>query len=263
MHGESPELKRCCFCLPLRRGLIGWGYTKLVLNILSMIYFGFVINYYAFNPWRHLEAKTIVILSFIEICLLLDMAFDIIFIVAGHKKNVTLLRISYIYNMVWLGLLTLGNCFQLYMNLSIAYRLWSYIEYRKYITFDLLTNSGLAFSLIFVQIYLILLIRSEMIKLRHQTLGMQYTNYAASGEPQCTLHSTSDQYTVGEKVVENCFTDKKTGVENCCTDKKPGVENFCTDKKPSVEDCCTDKEQVVQNCCTKEKCNKVKGYVAL
>ncbi|XP_063385539.1 uncharacterized protein LOC134671610 [Cydia fagiglandana] len=232
MHGEAPELKRCCFCLPLRRGLIGWGYTKMVLDILSMMYIGFAICYYTSDPRRHLETKTIVILTFIVICLLLDMAFGIIFIVAAHKKNVKLLQISYIYNMAWLVLVTLANCFQLCINLSIAYRMWSYMDSRKYIILNLLTSSGIAFSLIFVQIYLILLIRSEMLKLRQQTLGMQYTN-ADPGEPECTLHNTSDQHMDGEKFVQNC----------------------CTDKKPGMEKCCTDKEQVVQNCCTKEKCN--------
>ncbi|XP_063625200.1 uncharacterized protein LOC134796936 [Cydia splendana] len=232
MHGEAPELKRCCFCLPLRRGLIGWGYTKLILNILAIVYSGFIMYIYATRSWRPMEVRDFVIVAFIDFFILLDIAFGIIFIVAGHKKNVKLLQISYIYNMAWLVLVTLANCFQLCINLSIAYRMWSYMDSRKYIIFNLLTSSGLAFSLIFAQIYLILLIRSEMIKLRQQTLGMQYSN-VASGEPQCTLHSTSDQHTDGENFVQNC----------------------CTDKTPGVEHCCTDKEQVVQNCCTKEKCN--------
>lgn len=30
MKVELPELKRCCCCIPLRYGLIGWGYIKLV-----------------------------------------------------------------------------------------------------------------------------------------------------------------------------------------------------------------------------------------
>ncbi|XP_061718487.1 uncharacterized protein LOC133526029 [Cydia pomonella] len=239
MHGEAPEFKRCCFCLPLRRGLIAWGYTKLILNILAIMYVGFITYIYAVRSWRPSEARTIVILAFMYICLLLDIAFDIIFIFAGHKRNEKLLKISYIYNIVWLGLLTLGNCFQVYLTFSISYRMWFYIDiqYRKYIILDVLTSSGIALSLISVQIYLILLIRSEIIKLRQQTLGMQYTNYTASGEPQCTLHNTSDHY-----------TDKKQAVQDCCTDKKQGME-----------DCCTDKEQGT-NCCTKEKCNK--GFVA-
>ncbi|XP_063365149.1 uncharacterized protein LOC134653687 [Cydia amplana] len=235
MHSEAPELKRCCFCLPLRRGLIVWGYTKVVLDILAIIYSGFIMYIYATRSWRPMEVRDFVIVSIIDICILLDMAFGIILIVAGHKKNVNLLKISYIYNMVWLGLLTLGNCFQLYINISIAYIQWTVINHNKYVVFDMLMSSGFAFSLIFVQIYLILLIRSEMIKLRQQTLEMQYTNHTTSGEPQCTLHNTTAQCTDGEQVVQNC----------------------CTDKKPGVEDCCTDKEQVVQNCCTTEKCNEV------
>ncbi|XP_047997736.1 uncharacterized protein LOC125235275 [Leguminivora glycinivorella] len=263
MHGEAPEFKRCCFCLPLRKGLIAWGYFKLLLNVLALIYVGVIASIYTRRTWRPVEARDIVILSFMAICLLVDMSFDIVFIAAGHKKDVKLLQISYIYNIVWLVLLTLGNCFQLYMNVSMSYRMWKYSEYRKYIVFDLLLCAGFAFGLIFTQIYLVLLIRSEIKKLRHQTLGMQFTNHAATGEPQCTLHNT--ECTDGKPAVHNC-TEKqyvhnccteKQGVQNCCA-RKQGMQNCCTEKqavqnctgkKLSTEECCTDKNQG-QDCCT-------------
>ncbi|XP_061717828.1 uncharacterized protein LOC133525550 isoform X3 [Cydia pomonella] len=194
---EAPEFKRCCFCLPLRRGLIAWGYVKVGLAILMLIYTSLMLHFWAYYGLRFFSAD-LVIYIFISACSIIDILFNIVFIVAGHKKSIKLLKVSYVYNMVWLGLLTLGTCLILYSDIDFIHKIWPYVENHMYIMLEVLTGSGLAISLIFIQIYVILLIRSELRKLQNQTIEMQFTNHVE--EPLCTLHKESDT---------NHCTDKK------------------------------------------------------
>ncbi|XP_047998187.1 uncharacterized protein LOC125235633 [Leguminivora glycinivorella] len=201
---EAPEFKRCCFCLPLRRGLIAWGYVKVTLNMFMLAFAG--LMFYILASYNSSSYNSdVAIFSIICICLPIDIAFTIVLIVAGHKKSIKLLKISYEYNTVWLGMLTLVTCFMLYLDIGFVQRLWPYIEDRKYLILEFFTGSAFGICFIFVQIYVILLIRSELKKLQNQTLEMQFTNHVSSGEPLCTLH--------------NQCTDKKT-VQDGCTDEK-------------------------------------------
>ncbi|KAI8431982.1 hypothetical protein MSG28_004511 [Choristoneura fumiferana] len=126
MKGELPVFKRCCFCLPLRRGLVGWGYLRL--------------------------------------------------------KSYKLLRISYIYCIVWLALILIIGGLIAYSSINWIQREEHINLYKvKYIALD----SAITFSIIFLQVYLILLTRSEEIKLRKENLGVQFVNNAAEAEPQC------------------------------------------------------------------------------
>ncbi|XP_061717826.1 uncharacterized protein LOC133525550 isoform X1 [Cydia pomonella] len=202
---EAPEFKRCCFCLPLRRGLIAWGYVKVGLNSLMLTYVALMFYFIALHGSGAFNAD-IVIFIFISACLLIDISFSIVFIVAGHKKSIKLLKLSYVYHMVWLGVLALGTCFMLYVDIDFILRLWSYIQDRKYLILEFLTGSGLGISLIFLQIYVILLIRSEIKKIQNQSLEMQFTNHVSSEEPQCTLHN---QCTEKKQIVQDDYTEKK------------------------------------------------------
>ncbi|KAJ8720030.1 hypothetical protein PYW07_012073 [Mythimna separata] len=40
MKGEIPVFRRCCFCLPLRYGLLAWGYFKMKnVRLIRVFYF--------------------------------------------------------------------------------------------------------------------------------------------------------------------------------------------------------------------------------
>ncbi|XP_047997739.1 uncharacterized protein LOC125235277 [Leguminivora glycinivorella] len=190
MQREAPEFKRCCFCIPLRRGLIAWGYVKLILDLLVLAYLSLMFFWLAHYGLRFVSVYMLTYI-FIAVCSFLDTAFSIVFIVAGHKKSIKLLKVSYVYNIVWLGFLVLGNSFTLYTDLKFLYKMWSYMKDHKYIVLEILASSALATSTVFIQIYVILLIRSEISKLQNQTLEMQFTNHVAA-EPLCTLRNESD-----------------------------------------------------------------------
>ncbi|XP_063365151.1 uncharacterized protein LOC134653689 [Cydia amplana] len=239
MRSEAPQFTRCCFCVPLRRGLIGWGYCKLVLNVLMFAYIILICSLIgSFSVFRFKDIAFIVVIIAVVIT---DTCFNIVLVVAGHRKSVRLLRVSYIYNLVSLGLVTLAHCFKIYTNLYYIYWATQFMGFQTFLLVDLMVSVALAFSVIFVQVYMILLLRSEMIKLQNQSLEIQFSNHLA-GEPQCTLHNASEQ-----------CTEKKQAVQNCCTDKQ-ALQNCCTvEKQVTVQKCCTDKNQVGKSCCTDEK----------
>ncbi|XP_063538700.1 uncharacterized protein LOC134747952 [Cydia strobilella] len=248
MRSEAPQFKRCCFCVPLRRGLIGWGYCKLVLNVLTFAYIILLCS--LIRRYGVLRFKDIAIFIVVIAIVITDTCFNIGLVVAGHRKSVKLLRVSYIYNLVSLSLVMLAHCFKIYTNLYNIYWMTQYMGFHMFFIVDLMVCAALAFGVIFVQVYMILLIRSEMIKLQNQSLEIQFSNHLA-GEPQCTLHNTSEQCTEEKRAVQNCCTDKQA-LQNCCTDKKQAVQNCCTDKQ-AQQNCCTDKNQLGKSCCTDEK----------
>ncbi|XP_063538327.1 uncharacterized protein LOC134747649 [Cydia strobilella] len=178
MRREAPGFKRCCFCIPLRRGLVTWGYLKLALDLLGlwlMIYLLAVISI------LH------VILIMETVVFVMDMVFNILLIVGGHLKAVKLLKAAYIFSQVWLGLIILAFCWQTYSEVRRALILISYgMEYEDLIVIAL-PGLSISFVQICLQIYLILLIRSEVLKLQDQSLEMQFSNPAAA-EAQCTMH---------------------------------------------------------------------------
>ncbi|XP_063625342.1 uncharacterized protein LOC134797052 [Cydia splendana] len=237
MRSEAPQFKRCCFCVPLRRGLIGWGYCKLVLNVLTFAYIILICSLIRRHSFFSFRDFAIIIVIFAIV--ITDTCFNIVFVVAGHRKSVKLLRVSYIYNMVSLGLVILAHCFKIYTNIYYIYYMTQYMGFHMFFIVDLMVSAALAFGVIFVQVYMILLIRSEMIKLQNQALEIQFSNNLA-GEPQCTLHNASEQ-----------CTEKKQVVQNCCTDKQ-ALQNGAEEKQV-VQKCCTDKNQFGENCCMDEK----------
>ncbi|KAI8431981.1 hypothetical protein MSG28_004510 [Choristoneura fumiferana] len=115
LRREAPVFKRCCFCIPLRRGLIGWGYAKLLLNILTICYIIFImLLVFFFLPIKYISIYIAVVVS-----IMIDVAFTGLLIIACHK------------------------------------------------------------------VYVILLTRSEAIKLHNQSLEMQFVNNAAEAEARC------------------------------------------------------------------------------
>ncbi|XP_073945969.1 uncharacterized protein isoform X2 [Choristoneura fumiferana] len=181
MKGELPVFKRCCFCLPLRRGLVGWGYLRLALDVLAIIRFVFIcIEIYSIYIGPVIFEKIMCTATTIYYCI--DALFAVFLIVGGHKKSYKLLRISYIYCIVWLALILIIGGLIAYSSINWIQREEHINLYKvKYIALD----SAITFSIIFLQVYLILLTRSEEIKLRKENLGVQFVNNAAEAEPQC------------------------------------------------------------------------------
>ncbi|XP_073945967.1 uncharacterized protein [Choristoneura fumiferana] len=181
LRREAPVFKRCCFCIPLRRGLIGWGYAKLLLNILTICYIIFImLLVFFFLPIKYISIYIAVVVS-----IMIDVAFTGLLIIACHKKNFKLLRISYIYSIVWLTLYMMFGAYGLTSGAIRMVSMWNYYKSHKFLIIDLVATSAFVFASMFLQVYVILLTRSEAIKLHNQSLEMQFVNNAAEAEARC------------------------------------------------------------------------------
>ncbi|XP_050550542.1 uncharacterized protein LOC118267750 isoform X2 [Spodoptera frugiperda] len=69
---------KCCFCIPLRFGLLTWAYVKLALIVVVTYLMVNIIKQVTSNSevW-HISA--LLVLLFVELCL------TVMFIIAGHK----------------------------------------------------------------------------------------------------------------------------------------------------------------------------------
>ncbi|XP_022826888.1 uncharacterized protein LOC111356667 [Spodoptera litura] len=159
MKTEVPMCKRCCFCLPLRQGLLVWGYIKLIadLYILAILAYLLVIII-AFKVFEVEFACLIIAIAIF----LIDFALTIVFVVGVHKKIVKYLRLFYILSIVMLAITLLLMIAYIGLVASFPWysstaELWEHYI-KVYSSF---------FLVLVVQIYFILLLRSEIIKLKN------------------------------------------------------------------------------------------------
>ncbi|XP_073945759.1 uncharacterized protein [Choristoneura fumiferana] len=174
MRGEAPRFKRCCFCIPLRRGLLGWGYLMLVLNILKAILF--TVLYF----------EQIIILLPSIIILIVDVIFNVLLIVACHKKSPKLMKMYFVYGVVVVILIFASTSAMIYDDVQRAVSTWdtSYNGFAD-IAIRVVATPAMCFVDIFIYIYVLFLVRSERIKLLEQNLEIQFVNNGAEAESYC------------------------------------------------------------------------------
>ncbi|KAJ8720027.1 hypothetical protein PYW07_012070 [Mythimna separata] len=187
MKGEIPVFRRCCFCLPLRYGLLAWGYFKLIADafLLFLMSFIFINTLFwmrvATNNDHRTQMYLELMIPMIAITLFFtDFIVTIVFIIGGHKKNVQLIRVFYFFSMgMWVATFLLA-CFgvvsALHYTITYHSHYWQHPE--------VILTFCFYFIVIVVQTYVLLLLRSEIIKLR--SIGeFRFVNNAA--EAECTM----------------------------------------------------------------------------
>ncbi|XP_026741714.1 uncharacterized protein LOC113503814 [Trichoplusia ni] len=209
MHSELPVCERCCFCLPLRYGLITWGYIRLIIAILltagaTLTFYGMLgmaLNY----PLVEYTVYSVV-LGFVVLLALNDVILNTIFIIGGHKKNVKMLRAYYIYSLIlWTTTTLLGIASCIYTMTLIKL---GEIDISLHIWIVLMDVSSLL-AQILIQAYVILLVRSEMIKLRSKC-QFRFVNNAA--ESECTMRYNAE---IANRDA-NGFTENDTNAKDAC-----------------------------------------------
>ncbi|CAB3227838.1 unnamed protein product [Arctia plantaginis] len=98
MRTDVPVFQRCCFCLPLRCGLLVWGYFKLITASLLLGYYSSLLHYGINLFVVHKETtliKEIVINSGMVSTLVIDTVLHAIFIIGAHKRHVSFLKVYY------------------------------------------------------------------------------------------------------------------------------------------------------------------------
>ncbi|XP_069359818.1 uncharacterized protein [Maniola hyperantus] len=97
MFCEIPEFGRCCFCLPLRRGILIFGY-------LNILFAGFMVGVFSYAV-HHNYGLTVVFHGVSGdmdnwVCLVLycaDIIFSAILLYGAHRQIIILLRVFYYY----------------------------------------------------------------------------------------------------------------------------------------------------------------------
>ncbi|KAJ8719409.1 hypothetical protein PYW08_011584 [Mythimna loreyi] len=215
MKREIPVCTRCCFCLPLRYGLLAWGYFKLIADafiivILTFLFPNFLyamdIKYMEISSSQELSdwLNTKMTISIItDVIFFTDFVVTIVFIIGGHKKNVKLIRVFYFLSIgMWVATFLLV-CFT---GVAALYRIITFKRAHHYSQFIYILLPGFCFfsvSLI-VQTYFLMLLRSEIIKLRNSG-DFGFVNNTA--EAMCTIECKE---VVTEAVKPNDYRDSET-----------------------------------------------------
>nr|XP_032518018.1 uncharacterized protein LOC116770590 isoform X2 [Danaus plexippus plexippus]XP_032518020.1 uncharacterized protein LOC116770590 isoform X2 [Danaus plexippus plexippus] len=164
---DLPDPDRCCCCLPLRPGLLTLAYIKLgisVLLLLIIIYFILII-YLVFT----LHTDVTHVLIWIALCLdFVDIVIGIFIIVSAHKKSIKFMEIYY-----------KTSIFVFLMLSFLCAVIFHVIADHVYSLLILLT---VFFLILLLQIYIVLLVRSEVLKLRSNA-QFQFLNNET--EPEC------------------------------------------------------------------------------
>ncbi|KAJ8719422.1 hypothetical protein PYW08_011597 [Mythimna loreyi] len=188
MRLELPVCTRCCLCLPLRYGLIAWGYFRLVISALVMV--GAEKSFSTMLGLTKTEPDTIykvyaALLAFLMLFTLGDIIMNIAFVIGGHRKILKLLRAYYVYSFaLWITTAVIG------FGLSAYTVYWFNLqEIDEFRTWVLLVDMATYLAQILIQGFILLLIRSQMIKIK-KSYEFRFINNAADCE--CTMHSEDE-----------------------------------------------------------------------
>nr|XP_049700644.1 uncharacterized protein LOC126055453 [Helicoverpa armigera] len=205
MRGEIPQCTRCCFCLPLRYGLLAWGYFKMIADalLISLMLYQVISLIIVFSE-NEISDVTMVkidlaIMSAILLLFVPDFLITIMFIVGGHKREVKPIRAFYYYSMgIWIATL-----FTILVG-SVRIVNWASRGMTIISLESLLITFSVFFVVLVVQSYLLLLLRSEIIKLSNNC-GFEFVNNAA--EAACTM-KCAEEVAIGEMDPEDILNGK-------------------------------------------------------
>ncbi|CAB3228298.1 unnamed protein product [Arctia plantaginis] len=197
MRTEVPVLRRCYFCLSLRHGLLAWGYFKLILTSMLLLYFSIVLYVVVIYSSINKVYDDINVLIYSAVLLIVtgDFILHIIFIVGAHSKDIKLLRVYYVYSvmLVVVSFLMFIICAGIMINRI-------FIETIGHIGLTFVSELSSFFVNLLIQIYITLLVRSEIIKLKN-TMSFRFVNNAVEAECNLIIEDTYAEKTADDAEV--------------------------------------------------------------
>ncbi|XP_028179073.1 uncharacterized protein LOC114366404 [Ostrinia furnacalis] len=141
---EIPILTRCCFCFPLRKGLIAFAYINLVLSLTVASFLSLYISFARKSdvPEVAAEFPRLVVDT---VALVIEISMTVTFIVALHRKHVLLMKV--------------------YLYFEIVYSVIGFIYGIAFITSESASELFLILFQLMWQIYLAVLIWSSVTKM--------------------------------------------------------------------------------------------------
>ncbi|XP_047987634.1 uncharacterized protein LOC125227372 [Leguminivora glycinivorella] len=147
-----PEVRKCCLCIPLRPGIILCGYVNIAFSLLALSCLVITVELKKQSVTH--DASIEAITSTVLFCILgMSVLLNVMLLVAGFQKDIPMLRL---YNYF-----ALGTTFAMLTSaLVLLFRL-QYVEWWA------------AFGAIAMQCYVIVLVRSEVIRLEMKLCNRQ------------------------------------------------------------------------------------------
>ncbi|KAJ8720034.1 hypothetical protein PYW07_012077 [Mythimna separata] len=179
-----PEFKRCCCCLPLRTGLLAWGYFKMIVDVVIIVLLAYLtaIFFMASLYFQDFYSITVAVVSLIT---LMTVAANFVatfaFVIGCHEKKVKKIRRFYVYSICELIVMAV----LMMMAVGITIRYWRAETRRGHLVIYTIYLLTLA-----LHAYFILLLRSEVIKLE------------TSFEISIVINSADAEYCKGSKEKE-------------------------------------------------------------
>ncbi|XP_026741732.1 uncharacterized protein LOC113503855 [Trichoplusia ni] len=206
MHSELPVFKRCCCCFPLRYGLLVWGYIKLAIAALLIVSIAMVIRsltmaYHVYGLHERVFTFRLTVFIIFLFLVTLDFALSTVFIVGGHKKNLKLLTVYYYYS---IGVWILSILFSLFIISTYFIYRGPYRSTSFYAVADNILECSSHFVSMVSQGYFLLLLRSEMLKLK-SNCEFRFVNNAAQSE--CKMNCSKGKDTLGENNGVGCTAE--------------------------------------------------------
>ncbi|KAJ8719405.1 hypothetical protein PYW08_011580 [Mythimna loreyi] len=179
------KIKKCCFFIPLRYGLIVWGYVTLCINFIFLL--AKIDNLDEMLKKDKPKDHSILYESFQLVMMLTDLGLVILFVVAAHMKHVKLLKISFIGNLTSVILYTLW-CVYMFVKVSLMLQFLSMISSDKEETNSLIwliVKAAVRSTIeILLKLYIMYLLRIEIKKLEASGV-FNFVNKAA--EATCKM----------------------------------------------------------------------------
>ncbi|XP_023954706.2 uncharacterized protein LOC112058231 [Bicyclus anynana] len=149
MHVKVPDVNRCCFYLPLRPGIILFAYVNILFSLLSVtcLIISTELQHSSLTDDASLETITTTILFSI---LGMGIILNFLLLVAGHQKDISMLR--------------------LYNYYAVATALAAFIPTAFLLSKEMFLEVVIALVAIAMQCYVIVLVRSEVVKLEEKQL---------------------------------------------------------------------------------------------
>ncbi|KAJ2951408.1 hypothetical protein O0L34_g13553 [Tuta absoluta] len=142
---EIPVLTRCCFCFPLRKGLIAFAYVNLVLTAVVACFLSMFISYLRSESADPTEAAELPRLIVDTAGLVLEIGMTVTFIIALHKKHVLLMKV--------------------YLYFEIVFSIIGFIYSLVFMTKETASELFLILFQLTIQVYLVILIWSSIVKM--------------------------------------------------------------------------------------------------
>ncbi|XP_021184426.2 uncharacterized protein LOC110372188 [Helicoverpa armigera] len=156
MYCDWPTLGRCCFCMPLRRGVITFGYINLIFSAFMVGIYSYSVHA-DFGLFAIYHGTSVGVSIPEEVCVFIycvEVVFSAVLLYGAHKKLILYIKTYYYFAV------TTTVASVLIQILDFAVSVSSRMGF--YMVFEVLP---LMFAALAIQIYLIILIRSLLKKM--------------------------------------------------------------------------------------------------